>query len=114
MSPLGWSHKSGNATVSSAAETEFFSLCPVYYGRYVSMSDMMMDLGSNGINLSGMGSISYLILMGLIREHSQTVGVYVSGPDSSISNHDLFQSFTAPKDCLILQVSSIPSGEPNS
>lgn len=70
MSFLGWSYKFGNVVVFFVVEIEFFFLCLVYYGRYVFMFDMMMDLGSNGINLSGMGLISYLILMGFIREYS--------------------------------------------
>lgn len=87
---------------------------PVYYGGCVSISVMMMDLGSDSGNLSGIGSISNLILMDLIREHSLTVGMYMSGTDSSISSLICFNHSWHKKYCFILTVSSIPSGRPNS
>lgn len=87
---------------------------PVYYVGCISMSVVMMDLGSDSGNLSGIGSISNLILMDLIRQRSLTVGMYMSGSGSSISTMICFNHSWHKKYCFILTVSSIPSGRPNS
>lgn len=56
-----------------------------------------MDPGSAGGNLEGADSIGSLIPVGLIREWALSVGIYVNDPDGSISSHNLFPQFTAPK-----------------
>lgn len=81
-------------------QEQFSSLCSVYYNKYVSMSGMMMDLGSNSGNLSDVHSIRNLILVDLIWKHNLSVCIYMSGPDNSISNHDVFLSFMAPEGLL--------------
>lgn len=78
------------------------------------MCVIMMDPGSNSGNLSGMVSVSSMILMGLIREGSRTVSVYMSGAGSSISTMICFNHSRPRKYCSILTVSSIPSSRPKS
>lgn len=110
---FGWSHRAGNALVSSAQKHSSFLWSSLLWWMCFHVC-LMMDLGSDSGNLSGIGSISNLILMDLIREHSLTVGMYMSGTGSSISTMICFNHSWPKKYCFILTVSSIPSGRPNS
>ena len=54
------------------------------------MSGTTMDLGGNGGDLDGPGSIRSWIPVILIREWTLLTVIYMNYPDSSFSNRDLF------------------------
>lgn len=61
------------------------------------MSGTTMDLGGNGGDLDGPGSIRSWIPVILIREWTLLTVIYMNYPDSSFSNRDLFPQFQTQK-----------------